>query len=327
MIEVLPLYAPRLTKPTALESQNDQNATILILRIIGVVDLDSIACFTAVADTLLFRAAAARVHLSPAAFSDRIRRLEEEMGAPLLLRSTRRVRLTDAGQRLLPLARQVLASVEALRAGAAGADRPLPFELVVGTRYELGLSWLCPALEALGRKCPERTIHLYNGDTPDLLSRLARGELDAVVASMRLTGPHLRYAALHPEVYALVATERRLRRREDSQRLTLVDVSPDLPLFRYFLDALADATPWPFARTEYLGGIGNIRRRLLDGDGRVAVLPRYFIEPDLASGKLVRLMPRVRLRSDSFRLVWRANHPRETDLVRLAADLRAHPLR
>ena len=154
-----------------------------------------------------------------------------------------------------------------------------------------------------------------------------RGDLDAVVASMRLTGPNLSYAALHPEAYALVATERRLRRRDDCRALTLVDVSANLPLFRYFLDALPDATPWPFARTEYLGGIGNIRRRLLDGEGRVGVLPHYFIERDLAAGKLVRLMPRVRLRSDSFRLVWRTGHPREAELGRLAADLRAHPLR
>ena len=144
---------------------------------------------------------------------------------------------------------------------------------------------------------------------------------------MRLTGAKLSYAALHPEIYALVGTDRRLRRREDSDALTLVDVSADLPLFRYFLDALPDAEPWPFARTEFLGGIGNIRRRLLDGDGRVAVLPRYFIEPDLRAGRLVRLMPRVRLRSDSFRLVWRTGHPREADLTRLAADLRALPLK
>jgi LysR family glycine cleavage system transcriptional activator len=291
------------------------------------MDLDSIACFAAAADTLLFRAAAARVHLSPAAFSDRIRRLEEELGTALLTRSTRRVSLTDAGRRLLPLARQVLTSVDRLRSEAAGPDHPQPFEVVIGTRYELGLSWLCPALDALARQRPERTIHLYNGDTPDLLARLGRGELDAVVASMRLTGANLRYATLHPELYALVGTDQRLRRREDSRALTLVDVSADLPLFRYFLDALPDAEPWPFARVEYLGGIGNIRRRLLDGAGRVAVLPRYFIERDLAAGKLARLLPRVRLRSDSFRLVWRTGHPREADLTRLAADLRAHPLR
>ena len=76
-----------------------------------------------------------------------------------------------------------------------------------------------------------------------------------------------------------------------------------------------------------MGGIGNIRRRVLDGEGRVAVLPRYFIADDVAAGRLVRLMPKTRLRSDSFRLVWRAGHPRESELVALAGELRALPLR
>lgn len=291
------------------------------------MDLDSFRCFDAAATTLSFRAAAARVHLSPAAFSDRIRRLEEDLGVPVLRRTTRQVALTDAGHRLLPLVREALARAEHVRAAARQDARPAPFELVLGTRYELGISWLCPALEPLSRKRPERTLHLFNADTPDLLRRLERGELDAVVASMRLTSPRLAYAALHPELYSFVSTERCLRGRADAARLTLVDVTPDLPLFRYFLDALPDAEPWPFARTEYMGGIGNIRRRVLDGGGRVAVLPRYFIAPDLAAGRLVALMPRVHPRSDAFRLVWRAGHPREAELVALAAELRARPLR
>jgi DNA-binding transcriptional LysR family regulator len=45
------------------------------------------------------------------------------------------------------------------------------------------VSWLCPALTPLSRRRPERTIHLYNGDTPDLLRRLERGDLDAIVAA------------------------------------------------------------------------------------------------------------------------------------------------
>jgi LysR family glycine cleavage system transcriptional activator len=291
------------------------------------VDLDSLRCFDAAATTLSFRAAATRVHLSPAAFSDRIRRLEEDLGVSILRRTTRQVALTDAGQRLLPLVRDTLAGVERVRAAARGRDRPQPFELVLGTRYELGISWLCPALGPLAHRRPERTIHLFNGDSPDLMRRLDRGELDAVVASVRLTSPRLAYAALHPEAYAFVSTTRCLRRRQDAAPLTLVDVSSDLPLFRYFLDAFADAEPWPFARTEYMGGIGNIRHRVLDGGGRVAVLPRYFIARDVAAGRLVVLLPRVRPRSDSFRLVWRAGHPREAELIALAAELRARPLR
>jgi DNA-binding transcriptional LysR family regulator len=291
------------------------------------MDLDSFRCFDAAATTLSFRAAAARVHLSPAAFSDRIRRLEEDLGVAVLRRTTREVALTEEGQRLLPLVREALLSAERVGAAARGQGRPAPFELVIGTRYELGISWLCPSLEPLARRRPERTLHLFNADSPDLLRRLERGELDAVVASVRLTSPRLAYAALHPEAYAFVSAARCLRGRADAGRVTLVDVTPDLPLFRYFLDALPDAEPWPFSRVEYMGGIGNIRRRVLDGGGRVAVLPRYFIAQDLAAGRLVTLMPRVRPRSDAFRLVWRAGHPREAELVALAAELRARPLR
>jgi LysR family transcriptional regulator, glycine cleavage system transcriptional activator len=289
------------------------------------MDLESLRCFDAAAATLNFRAAAGRVHLSPAAFSDRVQRLEDALGVPLFVRTTRAVALSAAGTRLLPLAREVLAGVERLR--ALGSGGPAAYELTVGTRYELGLSWLCPALEPLARRRPERTIHLYNGDSPDLLLRLERGDLDAIVASMRLTSPKLTYAALHPEEYVLVTRRARLRRRDDARALTLVDVSRDLPLFRYFLDALPDAEPWPFARVEYMGGIGNIRRRVLDGGGRVAVLPRYFVRDDLAARRLVRLLPRVRLRSDSFRLVWRTGHPRTDALLALADELRAYPPR
>jgi LysR family glycine cleavage system transcriptional activator len=266
------------------------------------MDLDSFRCFDAAATTLSFRGAAARVFLSPAAFSDRIRRLEEDLGVSLFRRTTRQVALTGDGQRLLPLVRETLAGIERVRVAAREKGRPAPFELVIGTRYELGLSWLCPALAPLARRRPERTIHLFNADSPDLLRRLERGDLDALVASVRLTSPRLAYAALHPEHYAFVSTTRCLRGR-------------------------GDAEPWPFGRTEYLGGIANIRLRLLDGGGRVAVLPRYFIARDLAAGRLVTLLPGVRPRSDSFRLVWRAGHPREPELIALAAELRARPLR
>ena len=75
-----------------------------------------------------------------------------------------------------------------------------------------------------------------------------------------------------------------------------------------------------------MGGIGNIRHRVLEGEGRVAVLPAPSSRRT-SPGGLRRLMPRVRLRSDSFRLVWRAGHPREAELVALAGELRAFPLR
>jgi DNA-binding transcriptional LysR family regulator len=291
------------------------------------VDLDSLRCFDAVATTLRFRTAAARVHLSPAAFSDRIRRLEESIGARVLERTTRAVALTETGQRLLPLTRRILSLVESVPGTASAHQAPLPYQMVVGTRYEVGLSWLCRALDSLARKHPERTIHIYNGSTNDLVARIEQGELDAVIGSMRFASPRLASAALHAEEYLLVGADRSLRGRGDARRLTLVDVSPDLPLFRYFLDAQPDGDPWPFARVEYMGGIANIRQRLVAGEGRVGVLPTFFIREDLAKRRLHRLIPRVRLRSDSLRLVWRADHPRHGELLTLAQDLREFPLR
>jgi len=291
------------------------------------IDIDSLRCFDAVATTLRFRSAAARVHLSPAAFSDRIGRLERVLGARILQRTTRRVALTDAGERLLPVARRILRLIDHMPGAAQESAAPLSYELVVGTRHEVGLSWLCAALDGLARKRPERTIHLYNGSSDDLLAKLDRGELDAAVTSARIGSSHFTFATLHPEEYTLVGVDRRLRGTEDARRLTLVDIAPDLPLFRYFLDAVPDAGPWQFGRVEYMGGIANVRERVRGGDGRVAVLPTFFVKEDLARRRLVRLMPRVTLATDNLRLVWRANHPRQSELLALAHDLREHPLR
>ncbi len=291
------------------------------------MDFHSLRCFDAAATTLNFRSASARVHLSAAAFSDRIQRLEGELGVELFARTTRKIALTDGGRSLLPIARQALEAESLLHSTSQAPTRVAPFELFIGTRAELGLSWLCPSIKELQRLRPERTLHLHTGDTGDLLARVERGELDALVASMRLTSPNLSYATLHAEEYDLVAADRCLRRRADASRCSLIDVSRDLPLFRYFLDALPDAEPWPFARFEYMGGIGNIRRRLLDCPNSIAVLPRYFVRPDIAAGRLVRLVPGMKLRPDAFRLVWRRDHPRSHEMLALAESLRALPLR
>jgi DNA-binding transcriptional LysR family regulator len=65
---------------------------------------------------------------------------------------------------------------------------------------------------------------------------------------------------------------------------------------------------------------------VLEGAG-VAVLPRYFVRQDLAKGRLVELMPKVKLPIDWFRLIWRKDHPRQEAMRQLAMDLGQIPLR
>ena len=293
-------------------------------------DLDSLRCFDAAATHLNFRRAAAAVALSPAAFSDRLRALESQLGAPLFARTTRRVTLTAAGERLLPHARGLLADAAACHAVVHEEATP-PFELRIGTRFELGLSWLTPAIEPLRRAQPARTLHLHFGDADALLGQVRDGTIDACVTSSRLAARALRYDTLHPEQYVFVGAASLLRRRPfagagDAARHTLLDLAADLPLFRYLQDAAGAGLRWSFARTEYLGSIAAVRYRLLE-DAGVAVLPRYFVERDLARGRLRPLLPALQLQTDAFRLVWRAGHPREAELHALAGELRAFPLR
>ena len=102
-------------------------------------DLTSLRCFEAAARHDSFRSAAAEVALSPAAFSDRIARLEDELGERLFERSTRSLALNTAGLRLLPHARALLHDAARLGDVVRSAALP-PFTMTLGTRFELGLS-------------------------------------------------------------------------------------------------------------------------------------------------------------------------------------------
>ena len=71
-------------------------------------ELGELAAFVAVADELSFRTAAARMGVTPSALSHTIRQVEERHGVRLLNRTTRKVSLTDAGERLLSRLRPAL---------------------------------------------------------------------------------------------------------------------------------------------------------------------------------------------------------------------------
>ncbi|QKZ05951.1 MULTISPECIES: LysR family transcriptional regulator [Pseudomonas] len=73
------------------------------------MNIKQLRAFLAVAQTLSFAQAGERLHLSQPALSLTIKALEEDLGGPLLTRTTRSVALTPEGETLVPLARQLLA--------------------------------------------------------------------------------------------------------------------------------------------------------------------------------------------------------------------------
>src|SRR4051794_27550424 len=103
--------------------------------------LDSLRCLDAAAALGSFRAAAKAVALTPAAVGLRIKQLEDQLGVTLFARSTRSIRLTQEGTAVLAQARVAIQAAEGVVRAARGDAAPVPFDYVIGTRHELGLSF------------------------------------------------------------------------------------------------------------------------------------------------------------------------------------------
>ncbi|HUS63380.1 MAG TPA: LysR family transcriptional regulator [Kofleriaceae bacterium] len=293
--------------------------------------LEALRCFSEAARLLNFRAAARAVGLTPAALGQRIKQLEDLLDARLFHRTTRTVTLTEEGLALLPYAQRTLdAASDCVRAGR-GEVGPPPMELTLGTRHELGLSWVMPLLPRLRKAQPGLTLHVYFGSGPDLVHRVRSLQIDCAVTSTLLTDPKLDSVKLHEERYVFVGAPKLLKQipmgsAKDADRHTLVDVTPDLALFRYFRDGNNAPPPMQFGRVLRMGTIAAIRHLVVRGDG-LAVLPEYFVQPDLDADRLVRLFPSVTLQSDYFRLVFRSDDPRRSAYERMAQAMLQEPLR
>jgi LysR family glycine cleavage system transcriptional activator len=299
----------------------------------GVVELpalDSLRCFVAAAERLNFRAAAQSVALTPAALSQRIRQLEGQVGAELFRRTTRSVQLTEAGLALLPRARACLADAAACLLVARGEGLP-PVELTLGTRFELGMSWIVPMLPKIATTLPQVSLHLFFGSGAEIVERLRSGLIDCAVTSANILDVRVAEARLHEERYAFVGAPKLLRRQplalaEDAGQHVLLDIDAGLPLLRYFSEAAGAPLLPRFGRYRWLGLGAAVKAMVLAGEG-VAVLPVYMIEEELARGKLRRLFPQVTPRTDYFRMISRADDPRAGILQALAEVLAKEPIR
>ena len=297
---------------------------------IDLPDVESLRCFVAAMRAPTFRAAAREVALTPAALGQRIKLLEERLGGRLFSRTTRSVTATELALALKPAAERCLdAAADCVRIARGGGERP-NVEIVLGTRHELGESWLVPLLARLRAAMPWLRPHLYFGSGPDLILRVRTAEIDCAITSTRFADPRLDGLILHEERYAFVASPRLLAKKplkkpSDAAAHVLLDAGADLPLFRYFREG-DGAPPMRFADVVRLGAIGPIKHEAVAGAG-VAVLPVYYVARELEKRSLVRVFPKVVPLADHFRLVFRAGDPRRPTFEALASELRRAPLR
>lgn len=123
-------------------------------------DLNSLRIFLEVARSESFSSAALRLHLPPSTVSRRLGELEAALGVALLLRSTRRVSLTEAGKHLLE---SVGGAVELIDRGIAGfqpADGTARGRLRVATSVAFTRTFLPPILKRYAELCPEVQVDM-----------------------------------------------------------------------------------------------------------------------------------------------------------------------
>lgn len=154
------------------------------------MDLRQLRHFIAVAEEEHFSRAARRANIVQSALSTSIRTLEEELGAQLFVRTTRKVRLTEAGRVLLVHARIVLdAAREAANAVAkvAGLERAtLRLGAVPGLPTFIDLAAL---LATFRERYPGVDVHLSLGNANELLAKIKEGAFD--VAVLPLSEPQI----------------------------------------------------------------------------------------------------------------------------------------
>lgn len=128
-------------------------------------------------------AAARRLHLTQSALSHQLRALEEYLGVALVLRTTRPLTLTPAGQRLLALAEQVLPQVMAAERDLARLRQGQAGRLYLVVECHSCFEWLLPTLDVYRKAWPEVEIDLAFGPNLDPLPALVGGEVDLVITS------------------------------------------------------------------------------------------------------------------------------------------------
>ena len=163
------------------------------------MELRQLECFVAVAEERSFTRAAARLHIVQSTVSSTVAALEKELAATLLVRTTRRVSLTDAGQELLPKARAALDAVRDARDTVHAVRGGLRGTLHIGTMSSLGSIDLAALLGLFHRAHPKVSIRLATatscGGSPGLITALTEGRLD--LAFVSISGPAPTAVQLH----------------------------------------------------------------------------------------------------------------------------------
>lgn len=290
--------------------------------------LEQMQTFVSVVDGKSLSAAARQRRLSLPAVSRQLRALELELDASLIVRSTRRLHVTDAGQAWYERCKRVLREIEEGRATARGTQ-DVSGRLVVSAPLTLGASVIVPRLPKLAARHPRLIVDLRLED--QLVDLVAEGVDVAVRAG---SPPPDSTAFVAHAIFSmeriLVASPGWLRRhgtpREPEQlsrHENLIQVTPAGTVVPWFLGSAGREGS---RAIELHGRIRSnapsaLRDLALDGAG-IAFLPDWLVAEDIELGKLRRVLPEW---SSSPITAWLIHRAELRGAPRIRAFLEAMP--
>jgi DNA-binding transcriptional LysR family regulator len=258
------------------------------------MDTAQLAAFVAVVDVGSFTRAAARLNVSQPTVTTRVQALEQGMGAPLLERLPRGVRLTPAGTDLLPYARDIIALTERARQAVTSGGRPHG-RIEVGTVESLTTYRLLPLVEYLYLRYPDLQVSLRSSACGETIARVRDGGLDcAFFVDSAVSRDDLETTVLCREPLVLVGGPDHLLAcrtgvtDDDLLSATLVRADNGADYHRRFERIIGLGVADERPRIFELDSVTAAKRSVANGMG-MALLPLVAVRRELAAGTLRRI--------------------------------------
>lgn len=257
--------------------------------------LDNLRAFVATAESGSFSQAARQNGLVPSVVAKRIDQLEWRIKAPLFIRSTRRLRLTDVGERYLPAVRQLIREADETLAGMARANGEIEGHIRIKIPTTLGVLRLSELLNRFLQQQPLISLDVVLADRS--VNPIEEGFDMAIGARPESYGQVLDHP-LCPIRRRLCAAPAYLARKGTPQ-------SPSQLLEHECLVFATSGPRWEFIGPQGLVGV-DVAARLKSNDGAalclaalqgqgIAMLADYLVASHLHSGSLLEVMPDMRL--------------------------------
>ncbi|MFZ5899557.1 MAG: LysR family transcriptional regulator [Bacillota bacterium] len=257
------------------------------------MDLRQLKTFQVVATTLSFTQAAVALGYVQSSVTAQIQSLERDLGVHLFDRLGKKIKLTDAGERLLRYADQLLALAEEARTAVAGGEG-VAGSLTISAPETICTYRLPPVLQEYRRRYPHVQVVFKPSPVADLRRLVAEGALDvAFVLETPVGAPGLNVRPLVKEEVLVVAPANHHLAGVDEVRAA--DLAGETILFtglgccyrNLFERALIAGGVYPSTALQF-ESVEAIKQCVITGMG-IAALPAVAVAKELTEGKLASL--------------------------------------